>query len=107
MLTSSAGVGSIVRTDVLGHREDPHSTGDLAYRATIPIDKIKALNDPQMERFLDLRETYGWWQVYLVNARSDSDDFVGDQVRTCFYIPSEMVQSSIWLSCKSSELASL
>lgn len=50
------GLRSVVRDFVLGYHEEPTETGDLAYRATIPRERIEALQDP----FLQESALRGW-----------------------------------------------
>lgn len=40
---------SVVRDEVLGYHVDPSDTGDLAYRATFPKDRVEALDSSLVE----------------------------------------------------------
>lgn len=52
------GVNSIVRDIVVGEKDDPHPTGDAAYRATIPTSEM--VKDPELKALVDDTETNVW-----------------------------------------------
>lgn len=55
-----AGLGSIVRSEILGRSVDPVETGDLAYRVTITKERVEELNDPSLSAFLGERALQIW-----------------------------------------------
>lgn len=46
----------MVRDEVLGYHKEPSETGDLAYRATIPRERIEEIQEP----FLEESALRGW-----------------------------------------------
>ena len=55
------GLRSYVRDYVLGYHVDPEPTGDMAYRVTIPRERIEALEDPYWTSALDVPVARNWW----------------------------------------------
>lgn len=55
------GLRSSVRDYVLGFHVDPEPTGDMAYRMTIPRERIEQLDDPYWTPSLQKNISRNWW----------------------------------------------
>ncbi|KAJ5818913.1 Salicylate hydroxylase [Penicillium riverlandense] len=49
VIIGADGLRSVVRDEILGYHIEPVETGDLAYRATIPKERVEALNEPFLQ----------------------------------------------------------
>jgi len=54
------GLWSLSRSLLLGRDAQPQETGDLAYRATISSDQLKAFQDPSMDSLIELKAAACW-----------------------------------------------
>jgi len=55
------GLRSCIRDYVLGYHVDPEPTGDMAYRITIPRERIEELNDPYWTLSVKENIARNWW----------------------------------------------
>lgn len=53
-------MSSRVRTSVLGHEVSPRDTGDIAWRATIPLADIESSGDAELIKIVHEQRPYGW-----------------------------------------------
>ncbi|KAM5358691.1 hypothetical protein ACJZ2D_015082 [Fusarium nematophilum] len=60
VLVGADGLWSRSRTQLLGRDSPPAETGDLAYRATIPREKLLALNDAKVNELIDQKNVLCW-----------------------------------------------
>ena len=61
VIVGADGLRSTMRERVLGRPDPPVETGDLAYRATIPVEKIVALNDPKVNEHIKEISSSTWY----------------------------------------------
>lgn len=54
------GLYSVCRDQLLGSPSPAVETGDLAYRATLPLDCLKALGDPRIDELCTQRHVTVW-----------------------------------------------
>ncbi|KAG8931268.1 hypothetical protein FRC02_002990 [Tulasnella sp. 418] len=58
LLLGADGLKSIIRETVLGVPDKAVPTGDAAYRALVPVEKM--INDPELKDFIDRPRMIGW-----------------------------------------------
>ncbi|KAH7161940.1 hypothetical protein B0J13DRAFT_632650 [Dactylonectria estremocensis] len=60
VIVGADGLWSRSRNQLLGRDSQPTETGDLAYRATIPLEKLQALNDPYVNELINKKSVICW-----------------------------------------------
>lgn len=58
LIVGADGVKSMVREVVLGEPTKAVATGDAAYRAVIPVEKM--MGDPELRKLVEVPEMTGW-----------------------------------------------
>lgn len=59
-LTGQIGLWSLSRNYLLGKDAQPQETGDLAYRATVSSEKLRALHDPAIDHLTEKSSATVW-----------------------------------------------
>ncbi|KAK1986445.1 hypothetical protein LZ30DRAFT_705733 [Colletotrichum cereale] len=60
IIIGADGLYSVCRDQLLGSPSPAVETGDLAYRATIPVEYLKALNDPRVDELCARKQVTLW-----------------------------------------------
>jgi salicylate hydroxylase len=58
LIVGCDGLRSISREALVGHRDPPHETGDIAYRILVPADQMKP--HPELTEFLESPNINFW-----------------------------------------------
>ena len=59
LVIGADGINSRCREILLGHKEPPHRTGDMAYRLLLDANDIR--KDPELKTFVDDKSVYYWY----------------------------------------------
>ena len=62
LVIGADGINSRCREILIGRKEPPHRTGDMAYRLLFDANDIR--KDPELKLFVDERQVYYWYGPY-------------------------------------------